>query len=132
MMKHVFAAVLCTMLLGGSGMLMPARCAESCTPLKTSTASGSFVGEICVDSETQLVRIEGALIISGRTYRLDATGAMTLEKLDGNPIYTISGSETIVYPSASTIGNINVNASGNSLTNATTIFASKVINVTPP
>ena len=72
------------------------------------------------------------MIISGRTYRLDATGAMTLEKLDGNPVYTISGSETIVYPSASTIGNINVNASGNSLTNATTIFASKVINVTPP
>src|SRR5438552_18356677 len=103
MIKHLIVGLLCVTTFASGPGLFPASGGESCTAVKTSTPSGSFVGQICVDSETQLVHIDGALAVKGHTYRVEATGAMTIEKVDGNPVYTISGEETIVYPGASTL-----------------------------
>ena len=124
----LFSATVLAVLAG----FTPASHAASCTPINTITTVGSFGGEICVDSEAQTIHIEGTLTKNGHTYRVEATGAMILEKFKGQPLYTISGDETIIDPTASIVGNINVTASGSSLTNASTRFASKVINITLP
>ena len=180
-MKRLIAVLVHATLLGSLAGFTPAMRAESCTPITTLTASGSFTGEICVDNEAQIVRVTGVLTTKGNTYQIEATGGLTLEKSGGRPVYSmpvqllaipssarektlefakgrreaawihgqkrgpsrvannqiaivysISGSETIINPRASIIGNIEVSAAGDSLAQAVTRFASKVMRISLP
>jgi len=106
--------------------------AADCTPLDTSTIAGRFSGQICVDSTTQTVRIDGTLAASGRVSRLEASGAILLEKVDGATLYTISGPTAITATSLSENPGVTVTASADSLSLAVTRFAAKVINLNLP
>lgn len=131
-MKRLFGALLCVTLIGGGKAFAPARPGEHCTPLQTLTAGGSFTGMLCVDSDTQTLRMDGTLTVNGHPYNVDATGTIVLEKESGEPVYTISGTETINDHRASTIGSLNVNASAESVADAAMRFAKRVMNTRLP
>jgi uncharacterized membrane protein len=129
--KKLFVHLLGAAVLCGWVSFTPLARAD-CTPLDTSTVAGRFSGQICVDSTTQTVRIEGALAANGRVSKLDATGAILLEKVDGAVLYTISGPTALTGTSLSENPGVTVTASGDSLSLAVTRFAAKVINLNFP
>src|SRR2546430_9395778 len=132
-MKKLVAAMLCaTGCLGGIGFTPTTPQTASRTPITALTPSGSFTGEIAVDANTQTVHLEGALTAKGHTYQVEASGTVATEKLEGRSVYAISGTETIIDPTASIAGNMNVNASSDTLSNAVTTFANKVIKIRLP
>jgi len=132
-MKKLIAVMLCVMgSLGGIGFAPTTPKPPARTTVTTLTPSGSFKGEIAVDSETQIVHVDGALTTKGNTYQVNALGTIAMQKSEGQSVFAVSGTETIIDPNASMAGSIDVNASSEKLATAVTSFATKVINIKLP
>ena len=130
-MKKLILHFLCATILAAFASITPAVRAD-CTPISTAAPDATFGGQICIDPSNQSIYLDGAITTSGRVARVEATGTITRERVDGQSTYTISGPVTLTGVSAGENPVIIVSACGDSLNLAATRFITKIISLKLP
>jgi hypothetical protein len=103
-----------------------------CHSALETTPAGSFAGEVCVDLAAGTISVTGTAVLDGGgQVNISSEGTISIQRTQGKPTITITGS--LLITDAST-GNIilrrDLTATGGSLSLAVHTFAGQVVDLT--